>query len=147
MAARRALATLSAMPSDVRHPTSSAAWTRLAMAADALARDASSLVALLAKAGPDAPAPTEQRLVASARAADAATVVIELLAPLPDLAQHARAALRFRSALLSWHGAVLESSPYELRFQAALMQHAAPLLTSALHLATLAHEERSRQQE
>ena len=77
-----------------------------------------------------------------------ATVALEgLLAQMagtPELAAHARILQRFDLSLAAWRRSVGEASPLVARYQTALLQQAAQVLTSCLHVASLSTSESDR---
>ncbi|HEY9026106.1 MAG TPA: hypothetical protein VIP05_17540, partial [Burkholderiaceae bacterium] len=86
----------------------------------------------------------DARLPVAAKAAVAVEDLLAALAAAPELAAHLRTVQRFETALAAWQRSVGEGNPLERRYQTALLQQAAQVLTSCLHVETLAIGERAR---
>ena len=62
----------------------------------------------------------------------------------PELAAHSRTIQRFDTALSDWRRSVTDDSPLVARYQTALLQQAAQVVTSGLHVAALSTSESAR---
>jgi hypothetical protein len=119
-----------------------AAWTQLADHSRALVHHTSRLMGALTL-----PARTGDEPLLRLIAADAAEAVDALLceiASAPELAAHARTIERFDGALAAWRRAITDASPLARRYQTALLQQAAQVMTSCLHVESLANSESAR---
>ena len=117
------------------------AWYLLAYRSRSLVHQASMLMGALTSAQ------AVDAREAAALAAQAATGVEELLEALasaPELAAHQRTIQRFDIALAAWRRSVDEASPVALRYQKALLQQAAQVVTSCLHVEALCTSESAR---
>ena len=118
------------------------AWNQLADHGRVLVHYVSRLMGALAE-----PAPSHDPLALGAIAAETAVTLGALLAAMtaaPELAAHVRTLQRFDTALAAWRGSVADASPVAQRYQTALLQLAAPAVTSGLHVAALATSESAR---
>lgn len=118
------------------------AWTLLADRSRALVHHASRLMGTLTH-------PTqsrEQRLLVPIAAETAAALarLLAEMAPAPELAAHARTLQRFDVALSAWRRSVADASPLTHRYQTALLQQAAQVVTSCLHVEALSASESAR---
>jgi hypothetical protein len=82
----------------------------------------------------------------AAHAAVAVSDLIAALAAAPELSAHLRILQRFDAALSAWQRSVADASPLAQRYQTALLQLAAQVLTSCLHVERLAASESTRGQ-
>jgi len=111
------------------------AWTLLADCSRALVHHASRLMGTLTH-------PTQsrdQRLLVPL-AAETATALERLLAEMataPELSGHARTLQRFDIALAAWRRSIADAGPLTHRYQTALLQQAAQVVTSCLHVEAL----------
>ena len=117
-------------------------WNLLADRSRALVHHASRLMGTLTH-------PTQSldphRLVPIA--AEAAAALDRLLAEMaaaPELAAHARTLQRFDIALASWRRSVADAGPLTHRYQTALLQQAAQVVMSCLHVEALSASESAR---
>jgi hypothetical protein len=118
------------------------AWTLLAYRSRALVHQASILMSALTH-----PAPSNDVRELSAVAEQAGSGVealLEVLATAPELAAHQRTIQRFDIALAAWRRSVDEASPLAQRYQTALLQQAAQVVTSCLHVESLSASESAR---
>ena len=118
------------------------AWNLLAERSRALVHHASLLMGTLTH--PTIVVADDLRVANGARAAVSAEGLIAALAAAPELAAHLRTVQRFESALTAWQRSVGEGNPLERRYQTALLQQAAQVLISCLHVETLALGECAR---
>ena len=118
------------------------AWNELADRSQQLVHCASQLMGVLAQ-----PA-QQQDPLALGSIAGQATVALQTLLPAmlaaPELAAHRRTIHRFDAALSDWRRSVIEASPLAPRYQTALLQQAAQVVTSGLHVAALSTSESAR---
>ena len=118
------------------------AWNELADRSQQLVHCASQLMGVLAQ-----PA-QQQDPLALGSIAGQATVALQTLLPAmlaaPELAAHRRTIQRFDAALSDWRRSVTDESPLVARYQTALLQQAAQVVTSGLHVATLSTSESAR---
>ena len=118
------------------------AWNLLADRSRLLVHYASQLMAVLAQ-----PAPQQDPLALGSIAGQA-TVALQTLLPAmlaaPELAAHRRTIQRFDAALSDWRRSVTDGSPLVARYQTALLQQAAQVVTSGLHVAALSTSESAR---
>ena len=118
------------------------AWNELADRSQQLVHCASQLMGVLAQ-----PA-QQQDPLALGSIAGQATVALQTLLPAmlaaPELAAHRRTIQRFDAALSDWRRSVIEASPLAPRYQTALLQQAAQVVTSGLHVAALSTSESAR---
>ena len=118
------------------------AWNLLADRSQLLVHYASQLMAVLAQ-----PAPQQDPLALGSIAGQA-TVALQTLLPAmlaaPELAAHRRTIQRFDAALSDWRRSVTDGSPLVARYQTALLQQAAQVVTSSLHVAALSASESAR---
>jgi hypothetical protein len=120
------------------------AWNLLAERSRALVHHASLLMGVLTH-----PTLSHDGAAQAPIAAQAGLAVDALLAELsvaPELAGHQRTIQRFDIALAAWQRSVAETSPLAQRYQIALLQQAAQVLTSCLHVEALAASESARMQ-
>jgi hypothetical protein len=95
------------------------------------------------------PAPSRDALALGAIADETAVTLgalLEALAATPELAAHARTLQRFDVALAAWRRSLAEASPMAPRYQTALLQQAAQVVTSGLHVEALSVSESARVQ-
>ena len=93
------------------------------------------------------PAQSSDPRMLSASAAQVSTGVeglLEALATAPELAAHQRTIQRFDIALAAWRRSVADASPLAQRYQTALLQQAAQVVTSCLHVEALSTSESAR---
>jgi len=122
--------------------TNADAWNLLADRSRAMVHHASRLMGTLTHPSQS----LDQRVLAPIAAA-AAVALDDLLAAMaaaPELAAHARALQRLDIALAAWRRSVAEAGPLTQRYQAALLQQAAQVVTSCLHVDALAASESAR---
>ena len=117
-------------------------WNQLADRSRTLVHHASRLMGVLTH-------PTqshEERLLGpiAAEAAVALEALLAAMATAPELAAHARTIQRFDIALAAWRRAVADTSPLAQRYQTALLQQAAQVVTSCLHVESLSANESQR---
>ena len=118
------------------------AWTLLASRSRALVHQVSLLMGALTH-----PAQSQDDRALAAIAAQAAPALNHLLAVLstaPELAAHQRTIQRFDMALAAWRRSVDDASPLAPRYQTALLQQAAQVVTSCLHVESLSTSESAR---
>ena len=122
--------------------TNADAWNQLADRSRALVHHASRLLGLLTHPVQS----LDQRLLVptAAEAAAALDRLLTEMAAAPELAAHARTLQRFDIALTAWRRSVADASPLTHRYQTALLQQAAQVVTSCLHLEALAASESAR---
>jgi len=118
------------------------AWNVLADRSRALVHHASRLMGALTH-------PTQSRdpRLLAPLAAETATALERLLAEMtaaPELAAHARTLQRFDIALAAWRRSVADAGPLTHRYQTALLQQAAQVVTSSLHVEALSASESAR---
>ena len=118
------------------------AWNLLAERSRALVHHASSLMGTLTH--PTIVVDDDVRVAVAARAAVAGEGLLAALAAAPELAAHLRTVQRFEASLAAWQRSVGEGNPLERRYQTALLQQAAQVLISCLHVETLAVGECAR---
>ena len=116
-------------------------WYLLAYRSRALVHQASILMGALTSAQTG-----DARELASfaAQAASGVEGLLEALATAPELAAHQRTIQRFDMALAAWRRSVDEASPVAQRYQTALLQQAAQVVTSCLHVEALCTSESAR---
>ena len=119
-----------------------AAWNLLAERSRALVHHASLLMGVLTH--PTLSDDLESRALVAGQVENAVQALIQALATTPELAAHQRTIQRFETALSAWQRCVDESSPLTRRYQTALLQQAAQVLTSCLHVEALAASESAR---
>jgi len=118
------------------------AWNLLADRSQLLVHYTSQLMGVLAQ-----PAPLQDPLALGSIAGQATVALNVLLAAMvaaPELAAHSRTIRRFDSALSDWRRSVTEDSPLVPRYQTVLLQQAAQVVTSGLHVAALSTSESVR---
>lgn len=118
------------------------AWYVLAYRSRALVHQASILMGVLTH-----PTSSSDRTELAAVAAQVATGVeglLEALATAPELSAHRRTIQRFDIALAAWRRSVADESPLAQRYQTALLQQAAQVVTSCLHVESLSTSESAR---
>jgi hypothetical protein len=120
------------------------AWNLLADRSRALVHHASLLMGVLTH--PTLAHDDAAHAPVAARAAVAVDALLAALAVAPELAAHQRTLQRFDLALAAWQRSVAEASPVAQRYQIALLQQAAQVLTSCLHVESLAASESARLQ-
>ena len=120
------------------------AWNLLAARGRVLVHDVSRLMGTLTEpvASRD---PLAQGAIAAAAAATLA-VLLDAMAAAPELAAHVRTLQRFDAALAAWRRSVADASPMAQRYQTALLQQAAHVVTSGLHVEALSTSESARVQ-
>lgn len=77
-------------------------------------------------------------------AAVALEALVDQMSAAPELAGHLRTLQRFDVALSAWRRSVADASPLALRYQRALLQQAAQVVTSCLHVEALSASESAR---
>ena len=117
------------------------AWYLLAYRSRALVHQASMLMGALTSIPPGA---SRELLALAEQAASGVDGLQQALATAPELAAHLRTIQRFDIALSAWRRSVAEASPVAQRYQAALLQQAAQVVTSCLHVETLCTSESAR---
>ena len=118
------------------------AWNHLADCSRVLVHHASRLMGVLTH-------PTQSRdelqvVPIGAEAAFAITRLLEAMNTAPELAAHVRTIQRFDIALAAWRRSVIDASPLAQRYQTALLQQAAQVLTACLHVGALSDSESAR---
>ena len=119
-----------------------AAWNQLAERSRVLVHQASLLMGVLTH-----PTQSVDAAALAPLAVDAAVALESLLAAMvaaPELAAHTRTIQRFDIALAAWRRSVADASPLEQRYQTALLQQAAQVVTSCLHVEALSASESAR---
>ncbi len=119
-----------------------AAWNLLAERSRALVHHASLLMGVLTH--PTMSDDHDSRALVAGQVESAVQALIEALSTAPELAAHQRTIQRFEAALSAWQRCVGESNPLTRRYQTALLQQAAQVLTSCLHVEALAASEAAR---
>ena len=117
-------------------------WNLLADRSRALVHHASRLMGTLTH-----PTQSRDQRLLLPLAAETATALERLLAEMaaaPELAAHARTLQRFDIALAAWRRSIAEASPVAQRYQTALLQQAAQVVTSCLHVEALSTSESAR---
>jgi hypothetical protein len=118
------------------------AWNQLADLGRGLVHQVSLLMGMLTH-----PTHSLDDAVLAPLALDAAAALEALLAAMaaaPELAAHQRTLQRFDIALVAWRRSVAEASPLAQRYQTALLQQAAQVVTSCLHVETMSASESAR---
>ena len=118
------------------------AWNELAARSRVLVHHVSRLLGTLTH-----PTQSHDEFVLGPIAAEAAVALATLLdsmADAPELAGHMRTLQRFDIALAAWRRSVAEASPLAMRYQRALLQQAAQVVTSCLHVEALSASESAR---
>ena len=118
------------------------AWTLLACRSRALVHQVSLLMGALTH-----PVQSQDDAALGAIAMNATPTLNGLLAVMataPELAAHQRTIQRFDMALAAWRRSVGESSPLAPRYQTALLQQAAQVVTTCLHVESLSASESAR---
>ncbi|MEP6505853.1 MAG: hypothetical protein ABJD97_21145 [Betaproteobacteria bacterium] len=118
------------------------AWTLLACRSRALVHQASLLMGALTHPAPSHD--TQQLRAIADQASTSVDGLIDVLATAPELAAHLRTIQRFDIALSAWRRSVDEASPLAQRYQTALLQQAAQVVTSCLHVESLSASESAR---
>jgi hypothetical protein len=118
------------------------AWNQLADRSRVLVHQASRLMDVLTHPTQSADAAAFAPL--AAEAAVALDSLLAAMADAPELAAHMRTIQRFDIALAAWSRSVAEASPVARRYQTALLQQAAQVVTSCLHVAALSASESAR---
>ena len=118
------------------------AWNQLADRSRVLVHHASRLMGVLTH-------PTQshdERMLGpiAAESAHALQQLLEAMAAAPELAGHVRTLQRFDIALAAWRRSLAEASPLVPRYQTALLQQAAQVVTSCLHVGALSDSESAR---
>jgi len=114
------------------------AWYLLAYRSRALVHQASMLMGALSSV------PAGDAAAFAAQAAGGVESLLEALATAPELAAHGRTIQRFDIALAAWRRSVDDASPVAQRYQAALLQQAAQVVTACLHVESLCTSESAR---
>jgi hypothetical protein len=117
------------------------AWYLLAYRSRSLVHQASMLMGALTSAQA---VEARETAALAAQAATGVEELLEALASAPELAAHQRTIQRFDIALAAWRRSVAEASPVALRYQKALLQQAAQVVTSCLHVEALCTSESAR---
>jgi hypothetical protein len=118
------------------------AWNQLAERSRTLVHQASRLMGVLTH-----PTQSHDERVLAPIAAEAAIALESLLAEMsaaPELAAHTRTIQRFDIALAAWRRSVADTNPLAPRYQTALLQQAAQVVTSCLHVEALSASEAAR---
>ena len=118
------------------------AWKQLADRSRTLVHHASRLMGVLTH-----PTQSHDEHVMAPIAAESAAALESLLAEMvaaPELAAHTRTIQRFDIALAAWRRSVADASPLAPRYQTALLQQAAQVVTSCLHVEALSASESAR---
>ena len=118
------------------------AWNQLAERSRVLVHHASRLMGVLTH-----PAQARDPFVLGPIAAESAVALAALLAAVaaaPEFAAHLRTLQRFDIALAAWRRSVVDASPLAPRYQTALLQQAAQVVTSCLHVESTAAGESAR---
>jgi len=118
------------------------AWNQLADRSRTLVHHASRLMGVLTH-----PTQSHDEHVMAPIAAESAAALESLLAEMvaaPELAAHTRTIQRFDIALAAWRRSVADASPLAPRYQTALLQQAAQVVTSCLHVEALSASESAR---
>ncbi len=118
------------------------AWNQLADRSRVLVHHVSRLMGVLTH-----PTQSREDHVLRPIAAEAAVALQSLLDRMqgaPELAAHMRTIQRFDVALAAWRRSVGEASPLMARYQTALLQQAAQVATSCLHVESLSTSESAR---
>lgn len=118
------------------------AWYLLACRSRALVHQASRLMGALTN--PAQGGDPREPAAFAAQAASGVQALLEALATAPELAAHQRTIRRFDIALAAWRRSVAEESPVARRYQAALLQQAAQVLTACLYVEALCTSESAR---
>jgi hypothetical protein len=118
------------------------AWYLLAYRSRALVHQASILMGALTH--PAAANDPRELLAVAAQAGIGVEALLEALASAPELAAHLRTIQRFDIALAAWRRSIVEASPVAQRYQTALLQQAAQVVTSCLHVEALSTSESAR---
>jgi hypothetical protein len=119
-----------------------AAWNLLAERSRALVHHASLLMGVLTH--PTLADDADSRALVAGQVEDAVQALIAALSTTPELSAHLRTIQRFEMALSAWQRCVDECSPLTRRYQTALLQQAAQVLTSCLHVEGLSASESAR---
>ena len=122
------------------------AWSLLAERSRTLVHHASWLMGMLTTPSPDDDAMHRFAAANADHASAASQALLAAMVAAPELAAHQRTVQRFEAALAAWQRSVAETSPLARRYQTALMQHAAQLLITCLHVESLATSECARVQ-
>ena len=118
------------------------AWHLLAYRSRALVHQASLLMGALTH--PAQAADSRELSAIAAQAGTSLEALLEALATAPELAAHQRTIQRFDGALIAWRRSVSDASPLAPRYQTALLQQAAQVVTSCLHVEALSANESAR---
>jgi hypothetical protein len=119
------------------------AWYLLAFRSRALVHEASLLMGALTHPGGQTADPRELAAIAT-HAATSLDGLLEAMMDAPELAGHLRTLQRFEGALGAWRRSIADASPIAPRYQAALLQQAAHVVTSCLHVESLSASESAR---
>ena len=117
------------------------AWYLLAYRSRALVHQASMLMGALTSASAG---DAREMAAVAAQTATGVEGLLEALASAPELAAHLRTIQRFDIALTAWRRSVAEASPVAQRYQIALLQQAAQVVTSCLRVEALCTSESAR---
>ena len=118
------------------------AWNQLADHSRALVHHASRLMGVLTH-----PTQSHNEIFLAPIAAETAAALEVLLAEMaaaPELAAHTRTIQRFDIALGAWRRSVADANPLAPRYQTVLLQQAAQVATSCLHVEALSTSESAR---
>ncbi len=118
------------------------AWYLLAYRCRTLVHQASMLMGALTQPAQAGDAPELSAF--AAQAGTGVEALLEALATAPELAAHLRTIQRFDIALDAWRRSVADASPLAPRYQTALLQQAAQVVTSCLHVEALCTSESAR---
>jgi len=118
------------------------AWNQLAERSRVLVHHVSRLMGVLTH-------PTQSRdeftlAPVSGEAGAALESLLHQMGTAPELAAHMRTLQRFDIALAAWRKSVAEGSPLAQRYQTALLQQAAQVVTSCLYVEALSVSESAR---
>ena len=118
------------------------AWNHLADSSRELVHHASRLMGVLTH-----PTQSHDDLMLGPIAAETAFALqrlLEAMTAAPELAAHVRTLQRFDVALAAWRRSIADASPLAQRYQTALLQQAAQVVTSCLHVGALSDSESAR---
>jgi hypothetical protein len=118
------------------------AWNLLAERSRALVHHASLLMGVLTH--PTQADDADSGALVTAAVEDAVRALIDALSTAPELAAHLRTIQRFEAAQAAWRRCVDDASPLTRRYRTALLQQAAQVLSSCLHVEALAASEAAR---
>jgi hypothetical protein len=121
-----------------------APWNLLAERSRGLVHHTSLLMGVLTH--PTLADDADSRALVAGQVEGAVQALIGVLSAMPEFSAHQRTIQRFEAALSAWQRCVDDASPLTQRYQTALLQHAAQVLTSCLHVEALAVSESARVQ-